>query len=260
MKVKRVGIRRRSRIGAPRLRKARKFLRLARDPLFRRGLSHRVAAAVEHESVALARNYATIIDVGAHTGQFALFAWRRYPGSKLYCFEPLPRARDTLRKVLSEHPNLEIFASAAGAASERRQFHVAGRDDSSSLLGITGRCSDAFPGTEEIKTIPVECQRLDETLDRSDLRRPCLLKIDVQGSELEVIEGGEGLLESVDDLLVELSYVELYEQQPLASDVITHLGARGFNLTGVFGQTRDRAGACLQADFLFSSHKGSHIT
>ncbi len=92
---------------------------------------------------------------------------------------------------------------------------------------------------------------LDELLDGVTLPRPCLLKIDVQGGELDVLAGAEGTLPSVDEALIECSFLELYRGQALAGDVVSHMRDRGFALAGIHSLVRDTAGRRLQADFFF---------
>ena len=59
------------------------------------------------------------------------------------------------------------------------------------------------------------------------------------------------MLQGVDEVFVECSFVELYTGQALAGELIAHLWSRGFKLAGMFGIKRDNAGRCLQADLLF---------
>ncbi len=235
-----------------RLRKLRKLWRLCRTPTFRRALRLRVAAAVEHEDVPFQHDFRSIIDVGAHHGQFALFARDRFPRAQLFCFEPLFQAQQVFRRVFSPPAPIELFDVALGSVTvAAHPMHVSLLDDSSSLLPITTRYTDAFPGTEERARITVPVQRLDDALAGSDPARPCLLKIDVQGYELEVLRGGDRVLRSVDEVLIECSFVELYTGQPLAAEIIAHLWSKGFQFAGVFGIKRDIVGRCLQADALF---------
>ena len=84
----------------------------------------------------------------------------------------------------------------------------------------------------------------------SDL--PALLKIDVQGYELAVLAGCDSLLAAFAFVYVECSFVELYDGQALATDVVDFLSARGFALAGVYNLTYNRVGAAVQGDFLFS--------
>lgn len=244
-----------------RRRKLRKLFRLVRTPLYRRALRLHVAAAVEHEDTPFKHEFASVIDVGAHHGQFALFTRHRFPHAQLYCFEPLPGAQKVIRQVFPQQARIEIFDVALGSdAAATRSMHVSRLDDSSSLLPITERYTTAFPGTEEATSISVPVTRLDDIFAEPAPARPCLLKIDVQGYELEVLRGGErilSILRGVDEVFVECSFVELYAGQALAGELIAHLWSRGFKLAGVFGVKRDLAGRCLQADFLFQQSETS---
>lgn len=116
---------------------------------------------------------------------------------------------------------------------------------------------EAFPGTEEATQTTVEMARLDDILTGADpLPRPCLLKIDVQGNELEVLHGALATLDLVDEVLVECSFAELYTGQARVHEVVAFLGSRGFGLAGVFSITSDVVGRQLQGDFLFARSSG----
>jgi FkbM family methyltransferase len=233
------------------LRKAMKLMKLLRRRRWRNALRHGVGAAVEHEAVAFQHEFASVIDVGAHHGQFALFAAERFRQASLYCFEPLPEAGERLATVLADRQGVRIFQVAAASDSAVHELHVSRLDDSSSLLPITDRYTTAWPGTEEAGRIEVQTVRLEDVIETGSIVNPCLLKIDVQGGELDVLRGAEALLASIDEVFLEGSFMEFYDGQPLAAEVISHLHHRGFQLVGVFGLKRDRAGRCLQADFLF---------
>ena len=242
-----------------RLRKLRKLMCLVRTPAFRRALRLRVAAAVEHEDVPFKHDFASVIDVGAHHGQFALFAHHRFPRAQLFCFEPQPDARQIIRRVFPQPEPMKLFDVALGSDTAAAQaMHVSRADDSSSLLPITERYTTAFPGTDEVTSITVPVTRLDDALAEPAPARPCLLKIDVQGYELEVLRGGDRVLRDVDEVFVECSFVELYTGQALAGELIAHLWSKGFRLTGVFCIKRDMAGRCLQADILFERSMEEH--
>jgi len=80
---------------------------------------------------------------------------------------------------------------------------------------------------------------------------PALLKLDVQGFELEALKGCEDLLHCFAWVYAECSFVELYEGQALADGVIAWLRERGCVLSGVYNMTYDKQGRAVQADFLF---------
>jgi FkbM family methyltransferase len=232
--------------------KARKLTAVLREPKYRRALRYRVAASVEHEAMPLRADFRTVLDAGANKGQFATFAARRFPGSALICFEPLPQAGARLRKAVGNPRRLELYAVALGAENGEADFHVSAADDSSSLFAIGDRQRQEFPETAERTTIRVQVRRLDDLIEASALTAPVLLKIDVQGGELAVLQGAAGILESIDAVLVEVSFVELYTGQALADDVWEHLRGYGFSCRGVWSMTYGHRGECLQGDLLFA--------
>jgi len=233
------------------LRKTRKLLRLLRSRNYRVALRHGVAATIEHETVPFEHDHRSVIDVGAHQGQFSLFASVRFPRAALWAIEPLPEPRARLERVLARHPALTVIPVAASHTRGSAPFHVSHATDSSSLLESTDANIQAFPGTEEAHVIEVRTAPLDELLDPTDLVRPCLLKIDVQGGELDVLLGAERTLRHVDEALIECSFVELYRGQALAGHVVSQMSEHGFHLAGAHAVARDAGGRRLQADLLF---------
>jgi FkbM family methyltransferase len=229
-----------------------KLFGVLREPEYRHAVRHGVAASVEHEAIPLRSDFRTVLDVGANRGQFAVFAARRFPGATLFCFEPLPGAREQLVRAIKTPSRLRLSDVALGASTEAAEFHVSSADDSSSLPPISRRQSEAFPGTGERTTVTVQVRRLDEMLTAPELNTPVLLKLDVQGAELAVLEGAELLLPSIDAVLVEVSFVELYAGQPLADAVWAKLRESGFSCRGAWSMTYGPKRECLQGDFLFA--------
>ena len=238
--------------GSEGVRKARKLTRLLRRSVYRRGLRSGVAAAVEHESIPYRGDLRTVVDVGAHQGQFALFALERFPSASIVCVEPLPQPRAKLREVTGWSNRVRTLDVAASNRTEAEvSMHVSKRDDSSSLQAIGARQVDAFPGTEEVGLTVVPVARLDSLLSAAEVAAPALLKVDVQGHEYEVLEGCSGILPAFEEVAVEASFVDLYEGQRLAGEVIRLLEDGGFSLAGVFDVKQAPSGQCLQADLLF---------
>ena len=82
-------------------------------------------------------------------------------------------------------------------------------------------------------------------------RSPALLKLDVQGFEMDALRGCESLLHKFDLIYCECSFIELYTGQKLASDVIAWLAERDFPIKGIYNMSYDSDGVAIQADFLF---------
>ena len=247
---------------ARRARQARKLTHLLPRGRFRHALLYGVGAAIEHRAVPFDRPFRTVIDVGAHTGQFALFALDAFPSARILCFEPLGDAQRRLRKATGSDRRVELFGVAAGSASAEGTLHVTRSTDSSSLLPVSDRLPSIFPETEEVRREIVAVVPLDTALRGEALARPSLLKIDVQGGELDVLNGASTTLDSIDQILAECSFTELYLGQPLAGEVVRHLSEHAFELSGLYNLAydhTDRPKRLVQADLLFSRASGTRV-
>jgi FkbM family methyltransferase len=213
-------------------------------------LRYRVLAGAEHRH-SLFRNIYTVVDIGANRGQFALAARRWAPIARVIAFEPLPGPASVFRKVFSGDDRVLLQQAAIGPNTEYGTMHVSERDDSSSLLPISHVQTNTFPGTREVTTIKVRVAPLDKFVTANDLLSPAMLKLDVQGFELEALRGCESLLHNFEWVYCECSFIELYAGQKMASEVIDWLAARHFSLNGVYNIAYDHDGQAVQADFLF---------
>ncbi len=234
------------------LNKSRKLVRVLRNRAYWPALAKGVAASVEHSGIPFEERFETVLDVGASRGQFALFSRESFPGTRIICFEPLPGPGADLRAILKDR--VELVPCALGASPGKATMNISNRDDSSSLLRIGNRQVAEFPGTSVNHSIDVPITTLDEVLNQP-IKRPCLLKIDVQGYELNVLRGGTKTLHEVDVALIECSFVELYEGQALAGQVISFMAEAGFRLAGVHHMAYSFDGSSIQADFLFRREK-----
>jgi len=228
----------------------KKALRLVWRPrLLRALLQYRVAAATEHFTLIRHVCPATLLDVGANKGQFSLAFRALRPGARIIAFEPLPEAADQYERLFRRDARAALHRVALMDREGEAEFHVTDRRDSSSLLKPGCGQRDAFGVRGEV-TIRVPVRRLEGYLKSAVLERPILLKIDVQGAELGVLRGCDGL-DVIDFVYVELSFTELYEGQPLYDEVAAYLSGRGFALAGVFNQVSTVSFGPTQADFLF---------
>lgn len=212
---------------------------------------NRVLAGAEHLPV-LSVELATVVDIGANRGQFALAARQWAPKARIISFEPLPDPAAVFRRVFDRDKNVLLHQAAIGPSSEVYTMHVSNSNDSSSLLPISSLQTTIFPGTEEVDTISVRVAPLEEFVSANELTAPAMLKLDVQGFEYEALVGCESLLPCFNLVYCECSFLELYSGQRLASEVIDWLSVRNFSLIGIYNPYYDQFGKAVQADFLFS--------
>lgn len=234
----------------------RKLVYSARRPALWGPIRRGVLASAEQAALIRRLSPLTVIDVGAHAGQFALVVRSECPKARVVSFEPQPEPGLVYRRFLGAGADLRMVA--LGEAAGEATMNVTRASDSSSLLPIGSEQVDRFPGTDQVSALTVQVSTLDaEFPDANALAGPVLLKIDVQGFELAVLRGGPLLLAGVQWVYVELSFVELYSGQPLAPAIIRYLDDRGFEVTGVFNMLEGPNGEAVQADFLFTHNDSS---
>lgn len=221
------------------------------SPLFRRALRIGVLAGVEHARALRHLAPELVIDVGANRGQFALLARHLWPSARIVSFEPLPGPATICRSAMSGDEHFTLFEAAISSKVGNATINVTSEDDSSSLLPLGDEHKRLYK-SEVSSTLTVSTDRIAAFIPPNTCPRSCLLKIDTQGFELEVLKGSEELLPRVQHIYVELSFVELYSGQPLASEVISYLHLNDYQLAGIFNVAQDEAGRSVQADMLFS--------
>ena len=213
------------------------------------------AAGMEHTSVLKSLCCAYIVDVGANRGQFALAARKVFPKAKIESFEPLEEPAKIFKKVFDHDPFVTLYPFALGRERKSSLIHITKDDDSSSMLPITKTQSDMFPGAAEREMRQVMVYPLSQLIDPACIPLASLLKIDVQGFELDVLQGCEDILHRFSNLYIECSFIELYRGQALAHEVIAWLEERNFELSSIHNLSYGKNGLAIQADFLFSRNQ-----
>ncbi len=241
------------------LRRANKLQLLVPDATYRKGLKLGVAAAVEHEGAMRSVAFTTLIDVGANIGQFSLLTRKLHPDATIHAFEPLSAMAATYERLFAGDAKTILHRCAAGTSAMTTQINVSNHPDSSSLLPISDRQSQLFPGTQKASVEEVRVERIDDVLPVDTLAGPILVKLDVQGFELEALKGMPRLLARASWVYVEVSFMTLYTGQPLANEIHAWLEANGFEMAGVYNPTFSDEGVNIQADLLFARSAASRV-
>lgn len=227
--------------------------RLIRQSLRRRGFDvirfepDRRLSLIERHGVGV------VLDVGANDGSFAGgFRDAGYRG-RIVSFEPQSAAFARLEARARDDPSWECRRTAVGAHDGEATLHLAANSSSSSLLEMAEQHVRSAPESRYVGVETVPVARLD-TL-RAEIVHPrerVYLKADVQGLELDVLNGASVLLEQCRIVDVELSLVPLYEGAAALPDVLDYLEERGFVPVWLDPVFADAAtGRLLQVDGLF---------
>lgn len=219
-----------------------------------RALCSGVAPAIEHRVFLCSLQVDGIIDVGANRGQFTMVCQLALPVVPVVAFEPIAAEAAIYRKVHGQRPRVRLIESALGDIKGTATLHLSQSADSSSLLPIGKMQTELFDNTGEIGTITVQVQRLDDLSEHWAGRTRQLLKIDVQGYELNVLRGAVETLKSCTHVYVECSEIPLYDGQALRGEVEVFLLEHGFGVKGRYNEQLSN-GDLIQADYLFSRTK-----
>lgn len=167
--------------------------------------------------------FATVFDCGAFVGDFSRACLDAWPGSIAVAFEPLagPTAVDPIND-----PRVHWYPVAVGNVIGRRGMWECEFLPSSSFLPMRDLHKQTFPYTRRNDRVTVTVDRLDSYTDL--IREPALLKVDVQGFELEVLRGAGDALCRFQAVLLEVSWTDLYDGAPSWVEIDRYLGAHGF--------------------------------
>jgi FkbM family methyltransferase len=194
----------------------------------------------------------TVIDVGANDGGFALLINKILPDAFIYSFEPINSCFIELQKNTSSIKNIKYFNYALGDKEEEKIFYQNEFSPSSSFLQVQQKHVEAFPFTANTKSINVLVEKLDNLNSSINFNKKVLLKIDVQGFELNVLKGAQNVLKKIDMIFCEISFAELYKDQPAFGEILEYLENYNFKYFGNFEQLADPlSNKILQADAIF---------
>jgi len=199
-------------------------------------------------------NINTVMDVGANVGQFALEISKVLPNARIYSFEALRSVYGELLKNSKEIKNFKAINVALGNFSGTTKIYRNKYSPSSSVLEMADLHKKVFPHTKETYEGKVVVRRLDDiiTEEKLELKPNTLIKLDVQGYEDKVIQGGIGTFKKATVIITEVSFYELYKGQPLFDQIQSQLRKMGFECKGSINASfHPETGLPLFADAIF---------
>ena len=180
-----------------------------------------------------------VLDVGANVGQYRTFLRDEVGfGGWIVSFEPIPGNVAQLRMRAAADPRWRIEPFALGALSGPATFNVTAQSTFSSFLQPNDASVALFSREVDVtERIDVEVRTLDDVLPSIERElgvSRVYLKMDTQGFDLAVVEGGTLTMPRLAGLQTEASVKPIYCDMPDYATVIARLESLGFELTGLF--------------------------
>ena len=169
-------------------------------------------------------NIKTIVDIGSNKGQFSVLARSYFPNAKIYSFEPQKHTLSTQKKIFLYDKHIKFFQIGLGNEKCNKKFYITNREDSSSFLEPE-KTTNTY-GVNHFQNIKIN--KLENIISLNQLKEKVLIKLDVQGFELEVLKGAKKLLKNVDYIITEFSYQKIYKKQVIANSLSLFLKKNNF--------------------------------
>lgn len=184
-----------------------------------------------------------VLDIGGFVGAWTRMCREVWPQAAVCMFEPQPDKRAVLESLVRSMPGVTLRSELLGReAGQEVEFHLA--ESGSSSLSLLAK-----PHSPSIRLVT---QTLSRAVAGTVFAKPDLIKVDVQGAELDVLDGGPEVLAAAEVVMLEVALVEEYAGGPLFADVVSYMAQRGFLVHDICTIFRNTASQSMnEADVIF---------
>lgn len=189
----------------------------------------------------------TIIDVGANVGDWSRMAAQVFPSAQFFMIDGNPH----------NEPSLRNSASRIGQNSEYSILLLGPEEKDGVTFYKVCTGSSVLPelrpfDRSQVSQVTLPMRTLDGFMGSRHYHSPVLLKLDVQGFELQVLLGGTATLSRAEVVIMETSLLPYNENAPLFAEVIAFMAERDFFAFDFCGQARRQTdGTLFQTDVAF---------
>lgn len=204
-----------------------------------------------------------IIDCGAYYGSFTKQFIQIFPDSECICFEPSQKAYTNLENEFKNNKNIHTFNIGLADEIGLKSIYINQSEKTNSLLQIHPNVPQCQKDALKNKSIEkVEFNKLDNFLNQEKsldqiFSEIDLIKIDVQGAELELLKGSIKTITKSKYILIEIHFIKSYSSSPLFFDIVEFLESYNFKFQRFYElviDNQDRT-KMLYGDALFKNIK-----
>lgn len=182
-----------------------------------------------------------ILDIGANIGQFHTQARSLFPESYIFSIEASPECEPYLQKI-TENYYIGLLAR------DNSQYSFYSRKNDPTCTGNSMyRELTPFYSDDQLDIKNMSGVRLDDLFENDSEFE--LIKIDTQGSELDIMSGGMDLCKKAKGILLEVSLTQYNENSPLHQEVLDFMSAMRFKAVDILDESRNHGSH--QQDILF---------
>jgi FkbM family methyltransferase len=197
-----------------------------------------------------------VLDIGANVGDVTVAALNTYKDSRVICFEPVQKTFEILRDRLSPFGDrVELHKVALSNTTGEGEINITTFHGANSIAPQASFHKECNPHVQEMGKENIELVRLDDYCARFPCERIDVMKIDVEGHELDVLKGGLQFISTrVDFIIIEVSLMrdQSWENQAIF-EIFALLKGAGFRFLNVMDLHRTSDGSALltQMDCVF---------
>ena len=201
-------------------------------------------------------NIKSVLDIGANKGEFSLIFNYVFNQPLIHAFEPLPSCQSILEEISSKNKNIKVHPVALGDEKTSESLHVSSWNPSSSFLTMGELHKSGYPHSSGSEDIQVDVERLDDYILSHEIQNNLFIKMDVQGFEKKVIEGGIKTFSMASVIVTEMSFRELYDGEPKFHELYELIISLGFSYQGSLKQSVDKTSdGYFQCDGIFLNNR-----
>lgn len=190
----------------------------------------------------------SILDIGAYQGDWTRMIKVIFPLSKVFMVEATPNKRSILKKV-NEAEGFEI-ALLGEKEKKSVDFYLADPKVTDITTGNSIYIEKTKYFRQDLK-IKLPMTTLDGLVKKNKLKNIDFIKIDTQGSELDILRGGKDTINNCQFILLETQNLEYNSGAPFIEDVIINMKTYGFRLLDIVEIHYLPTGELFQVDLLF---------
>jgi FkbM family methyltransferase len=176
----------------------------------------------------------TIVEAGAFNGADTKKMALKWPQGKVYAFEPVPEIYERLLHNTDKLTNVYCYPYALNNKNNTELFYVSENPKNPGIASQAGSLHKPkkrlqaspliFPRTITVDTITLPTWAKQNNINHIDL-----LWLDTQGHELIILQAAQSLLDNINLILAEVSFIESYDNQPALNELIAWMQHQGFD-------------------------------